>query len=173
MFKHICPHCNQAVSIPDGVEGTVAPCPQCSQHAKWAGGDSSAQSEPRAQSRWSDEAKGYAVIVVAAIVLGVWYWNSGGVMCYPVAHNGWTFECKPGEATGPKFDEQFPPSLIAVAERQGQDLTRTFRGTRWFVQVKVESGKGSVLTGGVYKMYGTVESIYGNRVNFRDCTFVK
>jgi hypothetical protein len=117
---------------------------------------------------------GIVVLAVLVALAAYWFLNAGGIACYPVAHTGWTFECEANSGAPEKADEQFPPQLIAVAERQGEDLTRAFRGTRWLATVKVESGKKSVEPG-TYKMYGTVESIDGlrQRIRFRDCAFVK
>lgn len=117
---------------------------------------------------------GIVALAALAALAAYWFANSGGVACYPVAHTGWTFECEANSGAPQKADEQFPPQLIAVAERQGEDLTRAFRGARWLATVKVDSGTKSVEPG-TYKMYGTVESVDGlrQRIRFRDCAFVK
>lgn len=112
----------------------------------------------------------FAAVVLTGCGAGVGG-SSNVVRCYPVQSNGWDFECEVTGRGEAKHDGQFSPQLIGVISRQGNDLNRSFAGERWWAVVKVERAVSGVEKGKEYKMYGTVQSIDGNRVRFTDCVF--
>jgi hypothetical protein len=95
------------------------------------------------------------------------------VTCHPTARNGWTFDCRvtgKGEAKG---DENFSSEFVEIAERQGNDLNRTYRGVRWYARVTIESAdqNSGLVVGQEYDLRGTVTDISGKRVKLTDCVF--
>lgn len=99
--------------------------------------------------------------------------NAVDVICYPAASNGWIFDCVVTGKGEEKADEQFSSNYVSTVISQGNDATRSFRGTRWRAHVVVErvGTWGGVKAEGGYTLYGTVDRIEGRRVRLTDCVF--
>jgi len=111
------------------------------------------------------------LLIVAIAVAGCDENNSKTAVCYPTAQNGWTFECTATGRGEAKADEKFSGQFIDQITAQGNDATRTFRGTRWQARVKVERGGAGIKHGTECTVYGTVTEIEGNTVRLTDCVF--